>query len=113
LTGNIIELDEQYYSKLSAIIKSEASIEKMFKDEDLEFLTRRGFIVKSEVNELDILKIWWKKGFSQNVLTLTLEPTLRCNFACTYCFEDTTNGTTMGDKEIQKLLRFIKKYMTE
>ncbi len=111
LTGNIVELDDEFFPKIREAINFDVDLKNLFSNEDLEFLLRRGFIVESKIEELDILKIWWKKGFSQNVLSLTLEPTLRCNFACTYCFEDTVNGGTMGNKEVNKLLKFIKNYM--
>ena len=47
-----------------------------------------GFILEDEVNELKLLQFSYNSSkYDRRRLSLTVAPTLRCNFACTYCFE--------------------------
>ena len=49
--------------------------------------------------------------FNTNHLTLTIAPTLKCNFNCVYCYEDGYRYTTM-DKETQDaVIKFVKQYI--
>lgn len=48
--------------------------------------------------------------FRKEDLTLTIAPTLACNFKCTYCYEgDRTQGGNMTDTVIKGLIDFVKK----
>jgi uncharacterized protein len=49
--------------------------------------------------------------FDKTHLSLTICPTLACNFACTYCFEKSQRDyTMMDDNTINGILSFIKKH---
>lgn len=68
-----------------------------------------GCIIDDDVNELDILKFRNNKGrFDASSLSLTIAPTLMCNFACPYCYETPVPG--IMDEETQNaLINFVKK----
>ena len=52
-------------------------------------LYKNGFIVPSDIDEISKLQYFYDSQFyDQSNLTITLLPTLRCNFACPYCFEN-------------------------
>lgn len=74
-----------------------------------ENLIKGRFIVNSEEDELSILKV--KKlteRFGSNLdLSLTISPTLSCNFKCTYCYE-VAKEENMSDAVQMKLIKFIE-----
>ena len=74
-------------------------------------LLRGGFLLDSNVNELDLIKInLLKARFNNDSLGLTIAPTLACNFKCIYCYEkENLNNSYMTEEVIQAMLEFIKK----
>ncbi|MGP8321436.1 MAG: radical SAM protein [Methanosarcinaceae archaeon] len=62
-----------------------------------------GYIVKDDVNELDVLKTRSSLGrFNTEHFHLTIMPTMACNFKCTYCYEEPKPG--IMTKETQSAL---------
>lgn len=58
------------------------------------------YILQDEVDELKMLKYkHYSSKFAGDVLSLTIAPTLECNFACPYCYETSKKG--MMSKEVQ------------
>ncbi|WP_104373804.1 radical SAM/SPASM domain-containing protein [Desulfocucumis palustris] len=81
-------------------------------------LKQGGFLLEDETDELKILKFAYNSGkYDPRRLGLTIAPTLRCNFACTYCFEqagkdqDRRDGrhAFMTEQVQQGLLNYIKR----
>ena len=57
-----------------------AEIKKIFRD--------NGFLVNNSVFEIDYIKQeYFQQRYAQNNLSLTILPTLACNFRCIYCYE--------------------------
>ena len=50
------------------------------------------------------------RRFNPYHLTLTLNPTLACNFACPYCFESSHKALYMTDEVEDNVITFIKKH---
>jgi uncharacterized protein len=67
-----------------------------------------GFILPDELDEIDLMKVrYWSSRFNRRELKLTVLPTLRCNFRCTYCYEARRNVDMSED--LQKgLVEFIR-----
>lgn len=80
---------------------------------DEEFVTnlkKGGFIYDGDVDEVETLKFLQKSvQFSGNSLSLTVAPTLGCNFGCTYCYQGEHNTFEKMTSEVQEdLINFIK-----
>ncbi len=61
-------------------------------------LIENGILVSDDYDELGFLKYFhYKTKFSKEVLSLTIAPTLDCNFACPYCYENRQKGKMSPD----------------
>ena len=61
------------------------------------------YIIEDDCDELDQLKMLNYIGkFNSKDLSLVIAPTLNCNFACPYCFENSQKGFI--NKDVQKAL---------
>lgn len=48
--------------------------------------------------------------FNTNYLSLTINPTLSCNFCCPYCFEVSHDSIYMNDEVEDEIIRYIKRF---
>lgn len=72
-------------------------------DATLKYLKDNGFLVASDFDELSFLKYYNNKvRFAEDYLSLTIAPTLSCNFDFPYCFENKRGGII--DEETQELV---------
>ena len=81
LTTSLIAVNDDYYNRY---------IDKTGEGNDTEALTKMGFIVDSECNEIEILKRTWEKALSNikdEMTSIIIAPTMACNANCYYCFE--------------------------
>ena len=54
----------------------------------IDGLKQGGFVLDDEADELKILKFAYNSNkYNRLGIGFTIAPTLRCNFACTYCYE--------------------------
>lgn len=74
----------------------------------LELLTLSKIITNSEKDDLleYIASIQFKRRIN-NILNLTLAPTMDCNFNCPYCFEEKEKGV-MSEMTIDNIILFIE-----
>lgn len=81
-------------------------------------LKQGGFVLDDEVDELKILKFAYNSNkYDRMGIGFTVAPTLRCNFACTYCYEqsgenqDRRDGQNayMPENVREELLKFIER----
>jgi uncharacterized protein len=77
----------------------------------LENLRKGSFIVDRGLDEREkIEKAVNLARFNDRHLTLTIAPTLLCNFACDYCYQgDHAGEASMSDDVSDKLLGFVKR----
>lgn len=74
----------------------------------LEALRDNGFIVDDNEDETAFLKyVHYRAKFSHDVLRLTIAPTLDCNFACPYCYENRRAGK-MSEQTQDNLIAFVE-----
>ena len=104
-TGVCLELDiltKDTYDHALSIGKSDSFVRKLLKC---------GFLV--EYDELDYLRNRsYMFSCSPEVLTLCICPTMACNFACPYCFENKHSGVMTDD--IQKsVIEFVSKQIQQ
>lgn len=65
-------------------------------------LFSQGFIVPEHVNEIELIKQQYDQNrFQSDTVTLTICPTLMCNFACDYCFQGMNKPKETMSQEIQ------------
>lgn len=74
-------------------------------------LEKGGFIVKDTIDELDLIRhSMLSSRYNSQHFTLTIAPTLNCNFDCTYCYEKNSRMNSYMSSEVQdKIIELIKK----
>jgi uncharacterized protein len=76
-------------------------------------LVKGKFLVPKSLDEIDLLKRrHWTNRFANNGLTLIIAPTLRCNFACEYCYVD-LNANKMKPDDRVKVGKFSDRKLPE
>lgn len=107
LHQGVLELDEIYSNEFKKYIET-----NICKDDLYNALKEGNFIVDDSVDEIKSYKLDTTLGrFDSSVLSLTIAPTLECNFACTYCFEKGKRYNTMNTETISELVNFVEKQM--
>jgi uncharacterized protein len=71
-----------------------------------------GFLVDAEEDEIKKVQFGHRiNRYTHNLLGLTIAPTLDCNMACKYCFEDKSNDKVyMTDETQEALISFVEDY---
>jgi uncharacterized protein len=76
-------------------------------------LAENGFLIKREVNELELLKQnYFLSRISGKNLQLTIAPTLNCNFACPYCYHE-TNQNQIDKKTEKSIIHLVSKKLLD
>ncbi|MDD3627386.1 MAG: radical SAM protein [bacterium] len=90
-SNGFAEISESEYKVIQKILKSsdkynyKTNKEKVLK----EALIRGNFLIDNDFDELSAIKFDYLSGrFDSTTLTLTLAPTMNCNFRCEYCYEE-------------------------
>ncbi len=101
-SGSVVELDKIHYKILKSGKISQLS------DIEIEMLTKQGILISEECNEKSLIKYFFNKTrYENNLLGITIVPTLECNFSCAYCYEKELKGR-MSDEKWIAILNFIK-----
>lgn len=109
-TNAFCKISEKLYPLLVAC-KKDPELINSIDSVSMDTLIRNKILVKQEDDENYVLKRWYEtnvRTFDNSLLTLTLVPTLDCNFDCPYCFEHSKRSLTMKDYIIENLIEFIK-----
>ncbi len=109
-TGALAVVKEEQYRQFTAYLESGKEIEdKTF----LDNLLKCGYLLPAEVDERFLIKTKMLSGrFNSRVLSLTIAPTMACNFRCVYCFEQGHYGNRLMDEKTQEsIIQFVKKYL--
>lgn len=106
-TNALALIERKDYEKYKNYIEKFVPIDDKKLIEDLK---RGSFLIDENVNELDILKYnLLNNRYSSNYLSITIAPTLDCNFACIYCYEKGKRKKSYMSREVQEaLVDFIK-----
>lgn len=84
----------------------------------IDGLKQGGFVLDDAADELKILKFAYNSNkYNRLGIGFTVAPTLRCNFACTYCYEQSGESQAkrdgqnafMPEKVQQELLKYIER----
>lgn len=107
LSNVLIKLD---YEKAKQV-KAECFLE--FSDEEICFLSDNGVLVEDDFDEMIILKERNLRGkYSNDILALTIVPSLLCNFECIYCYQE-PNQVVMSEETENDIVEFIKNVVTD
>ena len=105
ISGGILALNEEYAAALHDIIRNGYTEKKDLCKE----LLKGKMILPDNANELDQLLILNNAlAFDNTNITLTIAPTLACNFKCPYCYEKGAKYTRMNENVQEKIVDFIK-----
>lgn len=105
LTNSFAKIEETLYEALSRGDFSDLS------EEDIQTLSKMKVIGVDDETERDKIKFkLLSSRFNPTHLTLTLNPTLACNFACRYCFEGQLPNQYMTDETEDAIVEFVKKH---
>ena len=101
----ILSLNQEYTDKYERFcITGECSDNEMVNN-----LEKGGFLVNDEIDEVDSLLTMNKiSRFSDSSLSLTIAPTLACNFKCPYCYEKGKKYSTISDETITNFVGFFE-----
>ncbi|MGN1388074.1 MAG: radical SAM protein [Bulleidia sp.] len=107
MTCAFAEIDNDFYQAMQAVRQGE-SLAEMDK-ELLKKMEEGGYIIDDCADELRELRFRNMNGkFQSQNLGLTIAPTLSCNFACPYCYED--RRVVFMDTEVQDgIVRLVQR----
>jgi uncharacterized protein len=77
----------------------------------IDELKDMGIILDDDVDEQKLFEDWYLSKIRERTdyMQVTILPTMKCNLACTYCFEDNVrNAERMSPKTTRQLIRFLK-----
>ncbi len=103
---SIVQIDHEVYS----LIK-ENKIDKIDKDV-LDILKSGKVVVDDNLNELDMLKIFFNRNkYNAVSIGFTIIPTHACNLSCKYCYQGHGDvlSKTMDEETVRRAIEFIKK----
>ena len=108
-TTALAMLSDDEYDKLAPFVEKEGiSIDSDILEPDLvKNLSYGGFFIDDSFDEIKSLRFdMFKARFNSSSLSLTIAPTLACNFNCPYCYERTSsrNLTITDDADRQVVL---------
>lgn len=104
-TGGILSLNPEYAQKFKRI--QEGDVRDA--DDLVAELIRGGILVNEERNELGEIRLQSRAArFANTALSLTIAPTMACNFCCPYCYEKGQAYTTMGEEVLTQLSKFVR-----
>lgn len=107
LSGGILKIEDKYakeYKQLKS--KQEVCLDK----ELLQNLKRANMVVDEEIDEIGMLKIMHTSlTHALDNYSLSIAPTMKCNFICPYCYEKGRNLYTMS----REVVDLVKKYFVQ
>lgn len=108
LSNSFAEFDSVTYHELYKMKELE---QVEIKDGELKkhLILMKAFVENDhdEINKIKYLALL--KRFNDSTLHLTINPTLDCNFACSYCFEGKHSHIYMTDKVEDEIVEYIRK----
>ncbi len=117
LTTALVEVGKTYVELLN-VSRFDYDALPIGSKQFVDGLKRGGFVLEDHVDELKIVKFAYNSDkYDRMGLTFTIAPTLRCNFACTYCYEQPVGNQNKRDGQHafmpenvqQALLKFIER----
>ena len=112
-SGAVALMTEENYAAYKRLVDKlgAASPPELTEDESalLKQLEYGRFVNRGEAAEIDWIRMQHNLArYDQSTLGLVIAPTMACNMACEYCFEDHT-ASRMPNKTIEAIVSFVEK----
>ena len=109
-TTSLSIIDKEHYKIFKNLIDEGVQI----KDKEFEQqLVKCGCIVKKNIDEVKMLQLRLNQiRYNANHLTLTIAPTMNCNFRCVYCYEtkNLAQTSSMMSEDVQEaIIQLLKR----
>lgn len=109
-TRSVVKLVPAEAACVKALLQK-AAPETDKEQEYLRILISNGFLVPEATDELGWLEyLYTKQWFDSKNLSIVFLPTLKCNFACPYCFE-TEKNIDMNADNLAIFIEYLKNAM--
>jgi len=109
-SGAAIRLQEKELKSLTQVLDiiEEAGDVPSHQRMIADFLLAHGFVVPSQVNELERALDKYDQGRSDvSTLSLLITSTMKCNMGCFYCYQDRSNQNSLKPYDIDAIIRFV------
>lgn len=108
-TGALAVLEENNAIMLNNYLNNGAEIPNT---EFMENLVKCGFLIPGNFDELKDIETGNNRGkFDSSKMSLTIAPTMACNFRCVYCFEKGQYyNEVMSEETMYNVLKYIKEH---
>lgn len=114
LSNTLLEVDEAHYRVLEGFRDRGNGFDAGSDADFLAVLRENKVLVEAGEEERLLLARQYRRhaySFDTSLLGLAICPTLRCNFRCPYCFEQSQqDGKLMSPETVIRLLSFIRSY---
>jgi len=114
LSNVFFKLDERHYRLLGKMQDKTLRSDLDMDDKFMKHLRKNKiFVEKGEEKKLLLSRQYLRASrcFDPTRLSLTICPTLGCNFRCPYCIEDTQNNkAVMSAETVNQLIKFVKNF---
>jgi len=112
-SGALAEIEPAHHDRIQELIRDSGSASSPQDREFLDALIEGGYLVPDGINEFLQLKTGSRSRRRQGTtLTVTVAPTLACNFNCDYCFESRSN-IRMSEQTQRAFLRFCDRHLEQ
>ena len=105
MTCGLAQVDNDFFEVYNKAedFSSDDNSNELIKD-----MKRGGFILDEGSDEMNVLKFRCNRGrFNESFYSLTIAPTIQCNFACPYCYETAKPGIMSKDVQ-DKLVELVE-----
>mgnify|MGYP001351535671 CR=1 FL=1 len=110
--NSFFKIKRELFDQLSRIKNNPNDIKNLDKD-TFNFLINNKILVNHNEDDSYIIKkkyLSYLKSFSEDSLGIIIVPTMNCNFACPYCYEDGLPKDIMTEEIQKKVIRFIESF---
>ncbi len=113
-TGAMALIEPKYIEIFKKYFQYDLEIDTFLEELDekvIENLQHGGFIVESDFCERRMLQFMFKCHTYSKPSSLTVVPTMACNFACTYCYQDggESDCSVIKNEVIDKIVEYADK----
>jgi uncharacterized protein len=110
-SGALAEIDAESRPRLDRLLSRAGEAETDQDKELFDGLIEGGYLIDDKIDEPSLMKARSRRQKIEGAtFSLTIAPTLACNFCCDYCFESQSNVRMKLETE-QALLRFADREM--